>query len=55
MNFLSLYMPRAGWTTGKIEIAAMAGLAVLSICFIGEIIKLARSKNNIGERLKEGC
>ena len=37
------------------EIAAMAGLAVLSICFIGEIIKLARSKNNIGERLKEGC
>ena len=23
--------------------------------FIGEIIKLGRSKNNIGERLKEGC
>ena len=55
MNFLSLYMPRAGWTMGKTEIAAMAGLAVLSICFIGEIIKLGRSKNNIGERLKEGC
>ena len=55
MNFLSLYTPRAGWTMGKIEIAAMAGLAVLSICFIGEIIKLGRSKNNIGERLKEGC
>ena len=55
MNFLSLYMPRTGWTMGKTEIAAMAGLAVLSICFIGEIIKLGRSKNNIGERLKEGC
>ena len=55
VNFLSLYTPRAGWTMGKTEIAAMAGLAVVSICFIGEIIKLARSKNNIGERLKEGC
>ena len=55
MNFLSLYTPRAGWTMGKTEIAAMEGLAVVSICFIGEIIKLARSKNNIGERLKEGC
>lgn len=55
MNFLSLYTPRTGWTMGKTEIAAWAGLAVLSICFIGEIIKLGRSKNNIGERLKEGC
>lgn len=55
MNFLSLYTPRAGWTMGKIENAAMAGLAVLSICFIGEIIKLGRNRNNIGERLKEGC
>lgn len=55
MNFLSLYTPRTGWTMGKTEIAAWAGLAVLSICLIGEIIKLGRSKNNIGERLKEGC
>lgn len=55
MNFLSLYTPRTGWTMEKTEIAVMAGVAVLSICFIGEIIKLGRSKNNIGERLKEGC
>lgn len=55
MNFLSLYTPRTGWTMEKTEIAGMAGVAVLSICFIGEIIKLGRSKNNIGERLKEGC
>lgn len=55
MNFLSLYAPRGGWTTGQTEIAVMAGVAVLSICFIGEIIKLGRDKKNIGERLKEGC
>lgn len=55
MNFLSLYTPRTGWTMDKTEIAVMAGVAVLSICFIGEIIKLRRDKKNIGERLKEGC
>lgn len=55
MNFLSLYTPRGGWTMGKTESVAMAGLAALIVCFIGEITKLRRSKKNIGERLKEGC
>lgn len=55
MNLLRLYTPRDGWTMGKTEIVAMAGLAALIVCFIGEITKLRRSKKNIGERLKEGC
>lgn len=54
MNFLSLYTPRGGWTGDETGIAGMAGVAVLAVCFIGEILKLGRSRNNIGERLKEG-